>query len=94
MSNLTQFINEYVTKRNRSMFQPDIESHRSELEERINGKTLLAIDDADSIDNSFNRALLPYRISANPHNVAAINFFQNTNLTENHWTHDHDRHQS
>lgn len=59
MFNLTQFINEYVTKRDRSMFLPDIESHRSELEERIRGKSLLVIGGAGSIGSSFIRAMLP-----------------------------------
>ncbi len=61
MFNLTQFINEYVTKRDRSMFLPDIESHRSELEERIRGKSLLVIGGAGSIGSSFIRAILPYK---------------------------------
>lgn len=61
MFNLTQFINEKVTKRSRSMFIRDIESNREVLNSKISGKSVLVIGGAGSIGSSFIRALLPFK---------------------------------
>lgn len=61
--NLTQFINQYVTKRERSMFASDLFDHREELANQIFGKSVLVIGGAGSIGSSFIRAILPFQPS-------------------------------
>lgn len=61
MFNLDQFINQFVTKRNGSMFLPDIESQNKLLSEKIKGKTILVIGGAGSIGSSFIKAILPFK---------------------------------
>lgn len=61
MFNLDRFINKYVTKRDSSMFLPDIESNREKLTEKITGKTVLVIGGAGSIGSSFIKAILPFK---------------------------------
>lgn len=63
MFNLDEFINQYVTKRQVSMFRSDIEANRDALTERIQGKSVLVIGGAGSIGSSFIKALLPFRPS-------------------------------
>ena len=63
MFNLTQFINDYVTKRSSSMFYPDIEANRTVLSEKIKGKKVLVIGGAGSIGSSFIKAVLPFEPS-------------------------------
>lgn len=59
--NLSQFISEYVTKREQSMFQTDIEKNNEILSEKIKEKTVLVIGGAGSIGSSFIKAILPFR---------------------------------
>lgn len=61
MFNLNQFINQYVTKRQSSMFYPDIEANKETLKEKIQGKTVLVIGGAGSIGSSFIKAILPFQ---------------------------------
>ena len=61
MFNLTEFISENVTQRPQSMFLPDIEANRKQLEVQIAGKSVLVIGGAGSIGSSFIRALLPFK---------------------------------
>ena len=61
MFNLAQFINQYVTKRQSSMFYPDIEANRNALLSKIQGKTVLVIGGAGSIGSSFIKAILPFK---------------------------------
>lgn len=61
MVNLEQFISKYVTKRSSSMFMPDIEKNRSDLESKIAGKTVCVIGGAGSIGSSFIKALLSFK---------------------------------
>lgn len=61
MFNLNQFINEYVIKRQGSMFQDDIEKNRDLLYSKIAGKSILVIGGAGSIGSSFIRAILPFK---------------------------------
>ena len=58
--NLSQFISKYVTKREQSMFQTDIEKNNEILSEKIKGKTVLVIGGAGSIGSSFIKAILPF----------------------------------
>ena len=64
MLDVERFIAKYVTKRERSLFREDIESHQAELEARIAGRRVLVIGGAGSIGSSFIRALLPFRPTA------------------------------
>lgn len=61
MFNLTSFVNEYVTKRPRSMFESDILSNHDGLSIAIQNKSVLVIGGAGSIGSSFIRAILPFR---------------------------------
>ena len=61
MFNLEKFINTYVTKRDSSLFMPDIEANKDELSRKIAGKTVLVIGGAGSIGSSFIKALLPFK---------------------------------
>lgn len=60
MFNLDRFISEHVTKRETSMFLPDIESHCNELENIIQEKSVLVIGGAGSIGSSFVKQILPF----------------------------------
>ena len=64
MLDVERFIAKHVTKRKRSLFCEDIESHRVELEVRIAGMRVLVIGGAGSIGSSFIRAILPFRPSS------------------------------
>ena len=44
MFNLDQFINQYVIKRDRSMFAPDVEANGDTLRSKINGKSVLVMN--------------------------------------------------
>ena len=63
MFNLESFINQYVTKRQTSMFEPDILSNWDNLSVSIEDKSVLVIGGAGSIGSSFIRAILPFRPS-------------------------------
>ncbi len=63
MFNVSQFIAEYITERQRSMFVSDIEANRERLKEEIEGKSVLVIGGAGTIGSSYIRALLPFRPS-------------------------------
>ncbi|MCR5591988.1 MAG: polysaccharide biosynthesis protein [Lachnospiraceae bacterium] len=60
MFNLDSFINEYVIKRERSMFIDDVNDHEGKLRERIENKSVLVIGGAGSIGSAFIRAILPF----------------------------------
>ena len=57
---LNNFINQYVTKRNISMFLEDVDREREALYNKIKGKSVLVIGGAGSIGSSFIKALLPF----------------------------------
>ncbi len=61
MFNIEQFINQHVTKRPSSMFYQDIKANKDELNQKINGKSVLVIGGAGSIGSSFIKALLPFK---------------------------------
>lgn len=60
---LEKFIYDKVCLRKGSMFEKDIESHESELKDKINNKSVLVIGGAGSIGSSFVKALLRFRPS-------------------------------
>ncbi len=60
MFDLHQFINEYVIKRNTSMFAGDVAANEAALNERITGRSVLVIGGAGSIGSAFIRAILLY----------------------------------
>lgn len=61
MFNLDGFIYEKVVNRPCSMFLDDIEAHKEELLQKIEGKSVLVIGGAGSIGSSFVKAILPFR---------------------------------
>ena len=63
MFDLTSFIDKYVTKRQGSMFEQDIQSHNTDLSIAIKDKSVLVIGGAGSIGSSFIRAILPFKPS-------------------------------
>lgn len=77
MFNLERFISTYVTKRNSSLFLPDIEANREELSRKIEGKSVLVIGGAGSIGSSFIKALLPFK----PQSLVVVDTNENA-LTE------------
>lgn len=60
--NLDQFISQEVTGRSESLLAPDIESHRSELERRLDGKSVMVIGGAGTIGSSFVKAVLQFKV--------------------------------
>lgn len=64
MFDLNKFIGMYVTKRESSMFQKDIDNNREILTQKIEGKSVLVIGGAGSIGSSFIKALLPFKPSS------------------------------
>lgn len=62
--NIDEFIAKYVTKRDSSMFQQDIEKSKEVLTRKIKQKSVLVIGGAGSIGSSFIKAILPFRPSS------------------------------
>lgn len=77
MFNLERFISTHVTKRDSSLFLPDIEANREELSRKIEGKSVLVIGGAGSIGSSFIKALLPFK----PQSLVVVDTNENA-LTE------------
>jgi polysaccharide biosynthesis protein len=61
MFNLDQFIKQFVTKRQSSMFLQDIIDNKEELGKKICCKSVLVIGGAGSIGSSFIKTLLPFK---------------------------------
>ena len=64
MFDLYDFIRQYVTKRDSSLFQKDIDACENELSKKISGKTVCVIGGAGSIGSSFVKAILQYKPSS------------------------------
>ncbi len=77
MVDLDEFINEYIIKRQFSMFTEDIEDNCSVIEEAVSGKTMLVIGGAGSIGSAFVRSILYY----NPSELVVVDTNENA-LTE------------
>lgn len=77
MIELEKFISKYVTKRQTSMFDADIQNNKEELSKKIKQKSVLVIGGAGSIGSSFIRALLPFE----PKSLVVIDINEN-GLTE------------
>lgn len=60
---LKRFINQYVTRREESMFHDDVCIHSDTLIASIEGNSILIIGGAGSIGSSFIRAILPFHPS-------------------------------
>ncbi|MCP9236766.1 polysaccharide biosynthesis protein [Lewinella sp. JB7] len=58
---LNNFISQYVTEREESLFAGDLARYRAELAREIDGKSALVIGGAGTIGSSFIRALLKFR---------------------------------
>lgn len=60
LPNIEEFTKRFVTKRETSMFQADIEANAAELDREIRGRKVLVIGGAGSIGSSFIRAVLRF----------------------------------
>lgn len=60
MININQFINEHITGRTESLFQPDLRQNHDQLLKEIAGKKVLVIGGAGTIGSSFIKALLQF----------------------------------
>ena len=60
--NLDAFIKDHVTFRQESLLKPDFEKYQTELQSRINGKSVLVIGGAGTIGSSYIKAILKFKI--------------------------------
>jgi FlaA1/EpsC-like NDP-sugar epimerase len=60
---IPKFINEYITKREVSLFAADIEKNKSVLSQKIKGKSVLVIGGAGTIGSSYIKSLLVFEPS-------------------------------
>ena len=77
MINISGFISDKITKREKSMFLADIERNHSELQKLVEGKKVLVIGGAGTIGSSYIRAILPFR----PAQLVVVDISEN-GLTE------------
>ena len=77
MLNISNFIADEITKREKSMFLPDIDANRAELQKLVEGKKVLVIGGAGTIGSSYIRAILPFR----PAQLVVVDISEN-GLTE------------
>ncbi len=73
MFNLSKFIGQYVTRRERSMFADDIEANKDTLSAEIKGKKVCVIGGAGSIGSSFIKAVLRFE----PESVVVVDLNEN-----------------
>ncbi len=60
---IPQFIKSYITKRDNSLFEEDIEKYKVELTASIKGKSVLVIGGAGTIGSSYIKAILEFKPS-------------------------------
>jgi len=60
---IPKFINEYITKREASLFAADIKKNKSLLSQKIKGKSVLVIGGAGTIGSSYIKSLLVFEPS-------------------------------
>lgn len=77
MLNVNNFISEYITERQTSMFAQDIENNRAELSREIKDRKVLVIGGGGTIGSSFIRAILPFE----PRTLVVVDLSENY-LTE------------
>ncbi|TYB79052.1 polysaccharide biosynthesis protein [Bizionia myxarmorum] len=58
---IPNFINNYITKRETSLFENDIEAHKETLSQKIAGKSVLVIGGAGTIGSSYIKAILKFK---------------------------------
>ena len=58
---IPNFINTYITKREQSLFESDIQANTAILSEKIAGKSVLVIGGAGTIGSSYIKALLKFK---------------------------------
>ena len=63
LPNISEFIKNYVTKREKSFFENDLKNNREELSKEIKGKSILVIGGAGTIGASYIKAALRYHPS-------------------------------
>jgi FlaA1/EpsC-like NDP-sugar epimerase len=63
MINLEHFISKYVTERDSSLFERDIQNNSENLTKAIKDKSMLVIGGAGSIGSSFIKACLQFKPS-------------------------------
>src|ERR1019366_3437209 len=61
---LDKFISQKVTGRNESLLQLDLQKYHAQMQERINGKSVLVIGGAGTIGASYIKAILKYNIKS------------------------------
>ena len=60
LPNISKFIKQYVTKRDKSFFDNDLTNNKEKLTKEIRGKSILVIGGAGTIGSSFIKAALKY----------------------------------
>ena len=60
LPNISEFIKQFVTKREKSFFEIDLISNKEKLNEEINKKSVLVIGGAGTIGSSFIKAILKF----------------------------------
>ena len=63
LPNISTFIKNYVTNREKSFFYNDLENNKEKLIKEINGKSILAVGGAGTIGSSYIKAALNYHPS-------------------------------
>lgn len=58
---IPNFINTHITKRSQSLFEADINNHKTTLTAKIAGKSVLVIGGAGTIGSSYIRAILKFK---------------------------------
>lgn len=74
---INSFIDKHITRRNESLFMPDIHNNAEQLEKEIKGKNLLVIGGGGTIGSNFIKAVLQF----SPRKVVVIDTNEN-GLTE------------
>ena len=63
LPNISEFIKNYVTKRENSFFENDLKNNKEKLSKEIKGKSILVIGGAGTIGSSYIKAALRYHPS-------------------------------
>lgn len=58
---IPNFINTYITKRQQSLFESDIQANKDALSKKISGKSVLVIGGAGTIGSSYIKAVLKFK---------------------------------